>query len=306
MQKFLGMANYDRIFIPELSSKAKPLYKMIDNENSKTLSWTSEAEEAFKEIKNLWITNLEVTIPDFDKTFDLECDASDVGLGAVLKQEGKSVANCSRLLKGAEKNYTITEREVLACLWAMEKLEFYLIGRKFNLITDHKAIEEIKSKRDFGTPRIQRWLERLSKFDFKVHYREGEKMEQADALSRDISSIPVKNNLLVIDENDLKKKVLEIHRNNLHRKNLETKCKEMGLNVSTNKIAEIIKECVTCAEYDRKNIKSSKYIETERPGEIIGIDILDIDKKYKIVMAIDYFSRKLWAKCLSTKESNKV
>ncbi len=116
------MANYDRIFVPELSSKAKALYNMIDDEISKTLSQTSEAEKAFKKIKNLWITNLEIAIPDFDKTFDLECDATDIGLGAVLKQKGKSIANCSRLLKGAEKNYTITEREVLTCLWAMEKL----------------------------------------------------------------------------------------------------------------------------------------------------------------------------------------
>jgi hypothetical protein len=73
-------------------------------------------------------------IPDMDAKFTLECDASDIGIGAVLIQNNRPVSYISRSLTKAERNYGITEREVLACLWAMEKLKFYLDGREFVVI----------------------------------------------------------------------------------------------------------------------------------------------------------------------------
>ncbi|KAG0427191.1 Retrovirus-related Pol polyprotein from transposon 17.6, partial [Dictyocoela muelleri] len=82
------------------------------------------------------------------------------------------------------RNYSVTERETLAALWSMERFEYYLIGKKFTLISDHKALEEIHKKKDFYSLRIQRWLEIFSRFDFEVFYRVGESLEQADALSR--------------------------------------------------------------------------------------------------------------------------
>ncbi|KAG0427756.1 Retrovirus-related Pol polyprotein from transposon [Dictyocoela muelleri] len=95
----------------------------------------------------------------------------------------------------------------------MEKLDYYLIGKKFTLISDHKALEEIHNKKDFGTPRIQRWLERFSRFNFDVCYRMGEKLVQADALSR--VSMVNKNNH---DGNNLLELILNTHKNNGHRK----------------------------------------------------------------------------------------
>ncbi|KAG0439442.1 Retrovirus-related Pol polyprotein from transposon [Dictyocoela muelleri] len=121
-------------------------------------------------------------MPNNKDPFVLETDASLIGLGAVLKQRNNPVAFISRVLKRAEKNYTVMERETLAALWSMEKLEYYLIGKRFTLISDHKSLEEIHKKKYFGTPRIQRWLERFSRFDFNVCYREGNKLIQADAL----------------------------------------------------------------------------------------------------------------------------
>jgi hypothetical protein len=66
----------------------------------------------------------------------------------------------------------------------MEKFQYYLSGRKFVLVTDHKALEEIKSKREFGSKRIQRWFDRFEHFEFSVEHRPGEKVVVADALSR--------------------------------------------------------------------------------------------------------------------------
>ncbi|KAG0438726.1 Retrovirus-related Pol polyprotein from transposon [Dictyocoela muelleri] len=145
--------------------------------------------------------------------FILETDASLIGIGAVLKQGDNTIAYISRVLKCGEKNYTVMERETLAALWAMEKLEFYLIGKKFTLISDHKALEELHKKKEFGTPRVQRWLERFSKFDFDICYREGSKLLQSDALSREAASLTAN-----YDCDDLSTKILKIHNDNGHRK----------------------------------------------------------------------------------------
>jgi hypothetical protein len=78
------------------------------------------------------------------------------------------VAFASRTLSEAEKKYGITEREALAALWGMEKFQYYLSGKSFVLVTDHKSLEEKKNKSKFGSKRIQRWIERFEEFDFKV------------------------------------------------------------------------------------------------------------------------------------------
>jgi hypothetical protein len=150
LQRFLGFINYDRIFIKNITEKIKLLYKLL--EKNRKFVWGEEENKTFENIKSEWSKHLELTIPDMNENFELETDASDIGLGAVLLQKGSPVAYISRSLTPCERNYSITEKEVLASLWAMEKFNFYLYGRESVLITDHKTIEEIKRKVDFGTP----------------------------------------------------------------------------------------------------------------------------------------------------------
>jgi hypothetical protein len=166
LQRFLGAINYDRIFLSGITEIATPLYKLL-NKNTR-FDWKEEHNNAFLRIKEFWKNKLELRLPNFEETFILECDASGVGLGAVLRQESGPISYVSRALKGCEKNYTITERETLAAVWSMEKFSYYLTGREFILITDHKALEELKVKKDFGTARIRRWFEKLEQYQFKV------------------------------------------------------------------------------------------------------------------------------------------
>ncbi|KAF9756185.1 Retrovirus-related Pol polyprotein from transposon opus, partial [Nosema granulosis] len=146
LKRFIGMINYDRHFVKGLSDLLAPLYKLQSEE--KKFIWTEIEEEIFNKVKKKWKEKLELFIPDMDGEFTLETDASDTGLGACLRQKDRPVAYLSRTLSGAEKNYGITEREVLAALWAMEKLQYHLVGKKFLLITDHKTIEFIKTKKN--------------------------------------------------------------------------------------------------------------------------------------------------------------
>ena len=97
---------------------------------------------------------------DFRKEFILETDASNTGVGAILSQalEGEEapIAYASRALTSAEKNYSITEKEMLAAPWAMEHFEYYLYGREFQIRSDHKALEAFNAKGYLDSERIQK------------------------------------------------------------------------------------------------------------------------------------------------------
>jgi hypothetical protein len=105
LQKFLGMINYDRMFLKNITEETRPLYKLTMKDEK--YIWSEKAELAFEKIKNNWKVNLELNIPNYDETFVLETDASDVGLGAVLRQKGLPVAYISRCLTKCERNYRL-------------------------------------------------------------------------------------------------------------------------------------------------------------------------------------------------------
>jgi hypothetical protein len=230
----------------------------------------------------------------------LETDASSIGLGAILRQGGKPVCYASRSLSGSEKNYGITEREVLVSLWGMEKFRYILCGKKFVLITDHKAIEELKRKKEFGSSRIIQWFKRLENFEFDVKYRNGTSLVVSDALSRSVKINAIN------DEQNVEEAIMKLHGQLNHGRNIYKESIDAKLNVSKSCIRKVLKRCVICKKNDKQVIRTCQYIETTRPGERIGVDMLEISPTCRIVMAIDYFSRKLFARVLSTKESRKI
>jgi uncharacterized membrane protein YfbV (UPF0208 family) len=159
LQRFLGIINYYLIFVNKITDLLSPFYKLLGKDTK--FVWGKHEDDNLARIKSVWENELELIIPDVHGKFVLEADASLTGLGAWLSRNGCPVAYISRTLTKAERNYGITEREVLAALWAMEKFKYYLIGNKFLLLCDHKAIEFIKKKIDFGSRRTVRWFERI-------------------------------------------------------------------------------------------------------------------------------------------------
>jgi len=185
VRQFLGMLSWYRRFIENFSKRAQPLTRLTSKKTK--WQWTTEEENAFAELKNALTTAPVLACPDFTKTFYLQTDASEVGLGAVLTQyhEGheRVVAYASRTLNGAERNYSVTEKECLAVIWGVRKMRAYLEGYRFVVITDHQALKWLQ-KLDSPTGRLARWALELQQYDYEIRYRRGILNQVADTLSR--------------------------------------------------------------------------------------------------------------------------
>ena len=140
-------------------------------------------------------------------------DALPVGLGAVLLQEKgsavRTICYVNRSLSSVERRYSQTKKEALALVFAVERLNYYLVGRQFDLITDHKPLEVIFGNRSKPCARIERWLLRIQGYKFRVIYKAG-KNNIADPLSR-----LLRVDTTLVTENDIYEKNLIMFLNNL-------------------------------------------------------------------------------------------
>ncbi|KAK4397971.1 RNA-directed DNA polymerase [Sesamum angolense] len=122
-------------------------------------------------------------LPQFDKPFEVQVDASDRALGGVLVQDKHPVAFESRKLKDAELRYNTHEKETTAVVHYLEAWRHYLLGTKFTVVTDNVANKYFKMQRKLSLKQA-RWQEFLGEFDFEWVHRQGKHNDVADALSR--------------------------------------------------------------------------------------------------------------------------
>ncbi len=189
LQSFLGFANFYRRFIRSYSSVAAPLTALTSSKVP--FQWNSAADEAFQALKLRFTTAPILQLPDPDRQFVVEVDASDVGVGAVLSQRSASdqkihpCAFFSRRLSLAERNYDIGNRELLAVKLALEEWRHWLEGTKlpFLVWTDHKNLEYIRTAKRLNS-RQARWSLFFTRFHFTLSYRPGSRNIKPDALSR--------------------------------------------------------------------------------------------------------------------------
>jgi len=117
------MASWYRRFVPNFATVVQPMTALL--KKGRKWAWGPEQQNALEEVKRRLTTAPVLGCPDFDKTFGLQTDASDVGLGAVLSQDivgqERVIAYTSRRLTATEGNYTTTEKECLAIIWAIRK-----------------------------------------------------------------------------------------------------------------------------------------------------------------------------------------
>ncbi|GJV56124.1 reverse transcriptase domain-containing protein [Tanacetum coccineum] len=185
VRSFLGHAGFYRRFIKDFSKISRPMTHLL--EKNTPFIFSNECIQAFQTLKNK-LTEAPILIaPNWDLPFELMCDASDYAIGAVLGQRHEKhfrpIHYASKTMTEAESNYTTTEKEMLAVVYAFEKFRSYLIMNKSIVHMDHSALKYLFAKKD-AKARLLRWVLLLQEFDFKVLDTKGAENLAADHLSR--------------------------------------------------------------------------------------------------------------------------
>ncbi|KAH9801696.1 hypothetical protein KPL71_001121 [Citrus sinensis] len=192
VRSFLGHAGFYRRFIKDFSKISRPLCNLLVKDVP--FIFDESCLDAFAKLKKLLTSSPIIQPPNCDLPFEIMCDASDYAVGAVLGQRLDRVPYviyyASMTLNDAQLNYSTTEKEMLAVVFALDKFRSYLIGCKVIIFTDHAALKYLFTKKD-AKARLIRWVLLLQEFDIEFRDKKGSENVVADHLSRlDLKFIP--------------------------------------------------------------------------------------------------------------------
>ena len=207
IRRFLGVVNQMGKFVSNLAEKSQPLRELLVKDNQWV--WNDPQRRAFEQIKQALTSSPILALFDINYDTVVSADASHYGLGAVMSQKQpdgqfKPVAFISRSMSSAETRYAQIEKEALAFTWACERLEDYLVGLPFHILTDHKPLVPLFStKRLDELPlRVQRFRLRMMRYDFTISHVPGKDLVFADALSRAPAREPTETDQSLVREAD--------------------------------------------------------------------------------------------------------
>ena len=189
LREFLGLINFYHRFILHCAETLQPLHNLLTTAHKNcNLQWTEQSLQCFSKIKQLIADVSLLTYPHSDAPTNIMTDASDTAVGAVLQQqinnEWKPIAFFSKKLKPAETRYSTFDRELLAVYLAIKHFQYFVEGRQFHVITDHKPLTfALATKSSKLTPHQIRHLDLISQFTNDVRYVKGSDNPVADALS---------------------------------------------------------------------------------------------------------------------------
>lgn len=342
LRGFLGKINYYHKFIPNRTELLQPLYELT--KKNTTFIWSSQAQNAFDKIKAILITEPALGIFNADKDIIIKTDASDVGIGAVLKQPDDqndmlTIAYFSRKLLPYQQKYTISEKECLAIVEAVDYWHYYLVGRKFVIETDHQPLKWLMKQKQPRT-RLFNWAMRLNQYNFSINYIPGRENEEADFLSRNPVEIfhlttdeirTLQEPISILPKNCQKRNGIIYNRERIYlpheaaiellwhlhdlyghiglcqlNEHFSRKYYTENLNQS---IDEILKSCAVCLK-SKKNQKIGSLGQLGPPQSPFDIIFMDTvgglsgksEKRY-LHLAIDSFTRFVWATSSKTQNS---
>lgn len=149
--------------------------------------WTNACNEAFESLEKSLTTPPVLAFADFTKTFYISVDASNYAVGGYISNNpppnDRPIEYFSKLLNTAQKNYSTTDKELLAIILAIEQFQHYIWGKKFVLYTDHQALTYLFNQNKTNS-RLLRWKLTLSEYDFQIIHRKGSNNVVSDCLSR--------------------------------------------------------------------------------------------------------------------------
>ena len=185
IRSFLGHVGFYRRFIRDFSKIARPLCRLLEKDTK--FYFDESCQNSFEEIKSRLVEAPIMEKPDWNREFEIMCDASDFEMGAVLGQKAekvfKAIYYASKTFNEAQENYSTTEKEMLAIVFECEKFRPYISGSHVIIHTDHAAIKYLMAKKE-AKPRLIRWVLLLQEFDLEIKDKRGCENVIADHLSR--------------------------------------------------------------------------------------------------------------------------
>ena len=180
VRSFIGLATFYRRFVPSFGGGAPPITDLISLER---FEWTKTADKAFEELKRLMTETPVLRLPNFEKVFEVACDASGVGVGGVLSQDGHPVEFFSEKLDDTKRRYENYDREFYAIVQSLRHWRHYLLPKEFVLYSDHSALRHLHDQKKVSDQH-SRWIEYMQDYMFVIRHKKGKDNVVADALSR--------------------------------------------------------------------------------------------------------------------------
>ena len=185
IRSFLGHAGFYRRFIRDFSKIARPLCRLLEKDAK--FNFDESCQYSFEEIKSRLVEAPIMAKPDWNKEFEIMCDANDYAMGAVLGQKVDKVFRAiyysRKTFNEAQENYSTTEKEMMAMVFACEKFKPYILGSHVIIRADHATIKYLMAKKEVK-PRLIRWVLLLQEFDLEINDKKGCDNVIVDHLSR--------------------------------------------------------------------------------------------------------------------------
>ena len=195
VRSFVGLSNFYKRFIFGYTTIIRPLNNLLKKQT--VFEWSTEENTAFETLRDKLISSPILAFPDLlsNEPLHLTCDASLYGTGYVLSQGQpdsttgvmmeRVIAYGSRNFTDVQQRYTVTERELLAVVFAVAKLDHYLRCKKFVIITDHSSLQWLVSRKLSNiNARLARWILGIGQYNFSIVHKPGTTIGNADCLSR--------------------------------------------------------------------------------------------------------------------------
>ncbi|GJU19305.1 putative CCCH-type zinc finger family protein [Tanacetum coccineum] len=180
VRSFHGLASFYRRFIRGFSMIVAPITECL---KSSKFVWNTAAQSAFERLKHAVTEAPVLALPNFEHVFEVECDASGLGIGGVLSQLKRPIAFFSEKLNDTRRRYSTYDKEFYAIVRSLEYWRHYLLPAEFILYSDHEALKFIQGQAKLK-PRHAKWVETLQDFSFVIRHKAGSANSVADALSR--------------------------------------------------------------------------------------------------------------------------
>jgi hypothetical protein len=181
VRSFLGLVGFYCRFVKDFSTIAVPLHELT--KKGVMFHWGEAQQKSFETLRDKLLHAPLLQLPDFGKTFELECDASAIGIGGVLMQNSKPVAYFSKKLHGPVLNYSMYDKELYALIHSLETWRHYLWPKEFVIHSNHESLKYLHSQNNLNR-RHAKWVEFIESFPYVIKHKKEKDNVIADALSR--------------------------------------------------------------------------------------------------------------------------